>query len=220
MVNPLRPRLQKGKEGRGHGANYLTAVYPRETTPCWILFARGLAYRLTSRASTVGRPAPDVSSPAPAVSESPASLGVWYAGGPRRHPSVVRAALLPELIGQGRARRLLLTGETIGAAEALAWGLVDVVTPAGGFDDAVERLVGSILPAGPQAIRLQKSLILECEELPTAAAITRGTDCFVSAIDTDGPARMAGARLAELRSRSTREPAPRTSPTQRATQCR
>ena len=41
-------------------------------------------------------------------------------------PSVVEAALLPKLIGQGRARRLLLTGETIGAAEALAWGLVDV----------------------------------------------------------------------------------------------
>ena len=31
-------------------------------------------------------------------------------------PSVVEAALLPKLIGPGRARRLLLTGETIGAA--------------------------------------------------------------------------------------------------------
>ncbi|MGH7029913.1 MAG: enoyl-CoA hydratase-related protein [Stellaceae bacterium] len=37
-------------------------------------------------------------------------------------PSVVEAALLPRLIGDGRARRLLLTGETIGAAEALTWG--------------------------------------------------------------------------------------------------
>ena len=46
-------------------------------------------------------------------------------------PSVVEAALLPQLIGAGRARRLLLTGETIDAAEALAWGLVDGVAPAG-----------------------------------------------------------------------------------------
>jgi len=116
-------------------------------------------------------------------------------------PSVVEAALLPKLIGQGPSRRLLLTGETIGAAEALAWGLVDIVVPPGGLDDAVDRLAGSILAAGPQAIRLQKSLILDWEELPTAAAVERGIDCFVSAFDTDEPAQMAGAMLAELRSR-------------------
>jgi enoyl-CoA hydratase len=116
-------------------------------------------------------------------------------------PSVVEAALLPKLIGPGRARRLLLTGETIGAGEALSWGLVDAVAPPGGLDDAVERLARSILAAGPQAVRLQKSLILEWEELPTTAAIERGIDCFVAAFDTDEPARMAGALLSELRLR-------------------
>jgi enoyl-CoA hydratase/carnithine racemase len=116
-------------------------------------------------------------------------------------PSVVEAALLPKLIGHGRARRLLLTGETIGAAEALSWGLVDVVVPREALDDAVEDLARPILAAGPQAIRLQKSLILDWEELPTAAAVQRGIDCFVSAYDTDEPARMAGAMLAELRAR-------------------
>ena len=116
-------------------------------------------------------------------------------------PSVVEAALLPKLVGYGRARRLLLTGETIAAEEALSWGLVDAVAPPGGLDDAVERLARSILAAGPQAVRLQKSLILEWEELPTTAAIERGIDCFVAAFDTDEPARMAGALLSELRSR-------------------
>jgi enoyl-CoA hydratase len=116
-------------------------------------------------------------------------------------PSVVEAALLPKLIGQGRARRLLLTGETIGAAEALAWGLVDVVAPPETLDEAVEDLARPILAAGTNAIRLQKSLILDWEELPTAAAVQRGIDCFASAYDTDEPARMAGAMLAQLRSR-------------------
>jgi enoyl-CoA hydratase len=116
-------------------------------------------------------------------------------------PSVVEAALLPGLIGQGRARRLLLTGETISAGEALAWGLVDTAVAVSELDEAVERLVRSILAAGPQAIRLQKSLIRNWEELPTAVAIERGIDCFVSAFDTDEPARMAGAMRAELRSR-------------------
>jgi enoyl-CoA hydratase len=116
-------------------------------------------------------------------------------------PSVVEAALLPKLIGHGRARRLLLTGETIGAAEALAWGLVDVVAPPEALDEAVETLARPILAAGPNAIRLQKSLILDWEELPTAAAVQRGIDSFVTAYDTNEPARMAGARLGELRAR-------------------
>jgi enoyl-CoA hydratase len=119
-------------------------------------------------------------------------------------PSVVEAALLPKLVGQGRARRLLLTGDTIAAAEALDWGLVDLVVPPAALDEAVETLARSILAAGPNAIRLQKSLILDWEELPTRAAVERGIDCFVSAFDTDEPARMAGAMLAKLRSR--REP--------------
>jgi enoyl-CoA hydratase len=116
-------------------------------------------------------------------------------------PSVVEAALLPKLIGGGRARRLLYTGEPIDAATALDWGLVDRVAPADGLDEAVERLANPILAAGPQAIRLQKALILDWEELPATAAIARGIDRFVAAFDSDEPARMAGAALARLRAR-------------------
>jgi enoyl-CoA hydratase/carnithine racemase len=121
-------------------------------------------------------------------------------------PSVVEAALLPKLIGPGRARRLLLTGETIGAAEALEWGLVDAIAPADRLDDAVDRLIRPILAAGPRAVRLQKSLILDWEELPIGAAIERGIDCFVSAFDSDEPARMATAALTRLRSRHKSSP--------------
>ena len=46
-------------------------------------------------------------------------------------PSVVEAALLPQLIGWGRTRQWLLTGDTIDAATAQAWGLVEEVVPAG-----------------------------------------------------------------------------------------
>jgi enoyl-CoA hydratase len=116
-------------------------------------------------------------------------------------PSVVEAALLPKLIGAGRARRLLFTGETIGAAEALAWGLVDSVAPAAALDAAIDRLARPILIAGPRAIRLQKSLILDWEELSTAAAVERGIGAFVAAFDGDEPVRMAGAALARLRAR-------------------
>jgi enoyl-CoA hydratase len=116
-------------------------------------------------------------------------------------PSVVEAALLPLLIGHGRARRLLLTGETIGAAEALAWGLVDAVAAPDQLDAVVERFAAAILAAGPQAIRLQKALIRDWEDLSTSAAVERGIDAFTEAYATDEPRRMAGARLAALRAR-------------------
>ena len=116
-------------------------------------------------------------------------------------PSVVEAALLPQLIGQGRARRLLLTGETIGAAEALAWGLVDEVAAPEQLDAAVERLGAAILAGGPRAMRLQKALMADWQDLSTSAAVARGIDAFAEAYQSDEPHRMAGARLAALRAR-------------------
>jgi enoyl-CoA hydratase/carnithine racemase len=116
-------------------------------------------------------------------------------------PSVVEAALLPQLIGYGRARRLLLTGVTIDAEEAQAWGLVDAVAAPEALDAMVERFAETLLAAGPQAIRLQKRLIRDWQELPAEAAIARGIDIFAEAYATDEPRRMAGARLAEMRAR-------------------
>jgi enoyl-CoA hydratase len=116
-------------------------------------------------------------------------------------PSVVEAALLPQLIGYGRARRLLLTGVSIDADEALAWALVDAVVPPDRLDAVVERFAAAILAGGPQAIRLQKKLILDWEELPTGAAVARGIEVFAEAYATDEPRRMAEAQLAKMRAR-------------------
>ncbi|MBV9862172.1 MAG: enoyl-CoA hydratase/isomerase family protein [Alphaproteobacteria bacterium] len=121
-------------------------------------------------------------------------------------PSVVEAALLPGLIGQGRTRRLLLTGEPVDAGEALAWGLVDVVAAPERLDAEVERLAAAILAGGPHAIRLQKRLMLDWEELPATAAVRRGIEIFAESFDTDEPRRMAGAALARLGARRGAKP--------------
>ena len=42
-------------------------------------------------------------------------------------PSVVEAALLPRLMGSGRAAWLVLTGEAIDARRALEWGLIEEI---------------------------------------------------------------------------------------------
>lgn len=105
-------------------------------------------------------------------------------------PSVVEAALLPRLIGWGRTRQLLLTGDTIDAAAALSWGLVEDVVAPDALDAAVERMLAGILDSGPRAIRLQKALIRDWEDLTVDVAIQNGIDCFATAWQTDEPRRM------------------------------
>jgi enoyl-CoA hydratase len=116
-------------------------------------------------------------------------------------PSVVEAALLPKLIGWGRTRRLLLTGDMIGASEAERWGLVESVVPAAELDAEVERLLASILTSGPRALTLQKELMREWEQLGTEAAVQRGIGCFESAFATDEPQRMMAAFLQQMAKR-------------------
>lgn len=105
-------------------------------------------------------------------------------------PSVVEAALIPRLIGFGRARELMMLGETIDADAALRWGLVERVVPPEALDAEVEKVVAALLGAGPQAVRRQKALMQAWEGLPADAAIAAGIDAFVRAYETGEPKRM------------------------------
>ena len=102
-------------------------------------------------------------------------------------PSTIVAVLLPRLIGWGRTARLVYTGETIDAEQAYDWGLVESLVPEGELDDALAHTVDMICAAGPTAIRLQKALFREWENLPLAEAIERGIDCFPRAFADDEP---------------------------------
>lgn len=102
-------------------------------------------------------------------------------------PSVIEAALLPRLIGIGRARDLVLTGRLVGAQEAYAWGLIEALAPREALDALVQDRVHHILDAGAQAIRLQKALCRRWEELPLSAAIEAGIDTFSRAFECDEP---------------------------------
>jgi enoyl-CoA hydratase/carnithine racemase len=102
-------------------------------------------------------------------------------------PSVVEAALLPSLIGWGRTRRILMTGEIFGASEALAWGLVEEVYLQAMLETAVEDLLEKLLEAEPRAVQLQKALIQRWEDLPMGQAIAAGVDAFADAWNGDEP---------------------------------
>lgn len=116
-------------------------------------------------------------------------------------PSVVEAALLPQLIGWGRTRYLVLTGETVAVRDASDWGMFDFVVPPGQLDAEVERIVAAIVGAGPRAVRAQKALVAEWEKLPIDQSVQRGIKVLAAAWRSDEPKRMTGERLAEMAAR-------------------
>ena len=119
-------------------------------------------------------------------------------------PSVVEAAILPQLIGWGRTRQLLLTGENIDARKAERWGLIEELVEPDDLDAAVERLVNPILASGPRAVRQQKALISDWEDLSLRGAIKKGIDYLADAYRTDEPTRMVAHTIAALDARKKR----------------
>jgi enoyl-CoA hydratase len=105
-------------------------------------------------------------------------------------PSVIHAALLLRLIGWGRARWLLMTAENIDAPTALGWGLIDVMAPEGGLDAAVERTVAALLECSPEALRAQKALLKQWEELPLKESVNLSIGVFGQSFLNDEPQRL------------------------------
>jgi enoyl-CoA hydratase/carnithine racemase len=116
-------------------------------------------------------------------------------------PSVIEAALLPTLVGWGRAREMMYLGENLTADEALQWGLVEHVVPASALDAAVEAWIAKLLTSAPRAVRLQKRLIRRWEDLPLAAAVQAGVEAFAAAYETDEPGAAMGKFLAAREAR-------------------
>jgi enoyl-CoA hydratase len=86
-------------------------------------------------------------------------------------PSVVEAALLPRLMGSGRAAWLVLTGEAIDARRALEWGLIEEMSDG-------ETLLARLLSNDQQALRMQKQLLQLWEEAPLATSIAASIERF------------------------------------------
>ena len=110
-------------------------------------------------------------------------------------PSVIEAALLPAIVGPGRAAELLFSGEAVTADDALSCGLVNRVVPADGLGAAVDAMLDRILAGGPAAIRLQKELIIRWRTTDLATAVQYGINAFATAYATGEPAEGAAAFL-------------------------
>lgn len=69
------------------------------------------------------------------------------------------AVIWPALIGFNRAKRYLLTGDSLSGAEAAAIGLIDSAVPAAELDAAVETLAQRIAAGAPQAVQMTKASV-------------------------------------------------------------
>ena len=85
-------------------------------------------------------------------------------------PSVI-GPYLTNAVGKRQARRLALTTERIGAAEAQALGLVTQVATLDRLDAAVDDTVAALLAGGPQAQREIKQLFAQLQVGPVTDAV-------------------------------------------------
>jgi enoyl-CoA hydratase len=85
------------------------------------------------------------------------------------------AIRLARLVGPARAKELLYTGETIDAAQAHAWGLVNRVVHDGTALDAARALAAIIAARGPLSNRLAKTLVDAAQDGPADAALSTAT---------------------------------------------
>jgi enoyl-CoA hydratase/carnithine racemase len=74
-------------------------------------------------------------------------------------PDVGGSTRLPQVVGLGRAKELIMTGKLIDGTEAERIGLVNRVASADALDEAVEALVGELLACAPIAVGLAKRVI-------------------------------------------------------------
>ena len=105
-------------------------------------------------------------------------------------PSVVEAALLPRLVGSGRAAWLVLTGEAIDAKRAYEWGLVETLCPAADLDQTVATTVQMLLAGEREALRMQKELLQMWEEQPLSTSIAVSIERFGAAYAAGIPNRL------------------------------
>jgi enoyl-CoA hydratase len=114
-------------------------------------------------------------------------------------PSVVEAALLPRLVGAGRAAWLVLTGEPIDAKTALDWGLVQELVPLETLDERIGALLERLAAAEPQALAAQKELLRMWQDEPLGRAVEASIGMFARAFASDAPNKRLRATISRGR---------------------
>ena len=110
-------------------------------------------------------------------------------------PSVIEASLLPHTVGLGRARALILTGETIGAEEALRIGLVDRVVPRNELEDTASEAAQAFRSMSRYVLSTQKEVVAKWLEMGEEEAAEYSIKAFALCFATPDPNEAMNAFL-------------------------
>ena len=134
------------------------------------------------------------------------------------HGSVALAGatqFLPLIVGDRRAREILLLNEEIPAQKALDWGLLNYVVPRNQLDQTVDELVAKLIAKLPEKTRYTKQQLNFWRDLSWHLTIGHGRDWL--AIHAASPETREGVRAfqekrqpdyAEIRRRWAQDEAP------------
>jgi enoyl-CoA hydratase len=95
---------------------------------------------------------------------------------------------LTRAIGKARAMEVILTGRTMPATEAEAYGLITLVVPTEATVDAALELGGRIAAMPPLAVRAAKAAIIDASERSLSEGLARERDAFFRLFDTQDQA--------------------------------
>jgi enoyl-CoA hydratase len=100
-------------------------------------------------------------------------------------PGFAGTQRLARLVGKAKAKQLCMTGETIGAEEALRLGLVAEIVPRADLLARCEALIRRMAANGPVAVRLVKEVINRGVNMDLESASALELDAFALCFSTE-----------------------------------
>lgn len=94
----------------------------------------------------------------------------------------VAIALLPRLVGRKKAFELIMTGESIAAAEAKRIGLVSAVVPAERLEQATNDMIGMLTQISPIVLKITRMAFRESLDLEYLRGLDKVTDVYLNVL--------------------------------------
>ncbi len=92
----------------------------------------------------------------------------------------IAAIILPHLVGPKRALQMILTGERIGAQEALRLGLVNRVVSDADLEKTVQELIAQISEQSAPVLEMAKKVIFQSMGLPLLEAMKNSANLYLN----------------------------------------
>lgn len=102
---------------------------------------------------------------------------------------------LPRLIGKGRAKYYIMTGEMINAADAYAFGLADKIVSPDQLLEKAREVAKTIMSKGPIAVMMAKRAVNNGLNMDLDSAVAYETEAYTTTFGTEDRLEGMGAFL-------------------------